>query len=725
MGAVGIIERNTDIDFFEFETGDGPISLRIDPLGSRPNLDIWAGIYDFQENLVAEHNPNNRLWAGFAGLNLTAGTYYLRVEGIGIYDVYNPVTNAVEAPAPRPWQENPPSGYSDYGSIGQYTVSGTLVDVGGNTITVDAMDAQQLEGNLGTTTLTFKVTRAGDLNEPVSVDWDFTDSVPVVGQPIRNMPDADDFVLDTEFSGSVDFAAGESEQLVTFEVISDFDTELDEYFDIVLSNQTAGWRLMGNRATGIILTEDNGPVFDVVAGENIKFRWRQLSNSGGAVDNWGLDNVLLSNGNVNDDFDPDIDTNQWDLIQGGASNANFGGSGNSLFFSGSFDPRVAETISSTMAPGDMLSFDFIYGNDNNGGENPESFEEVVLEYQADTTTAWAEIDQYPLSITSWTTMDVAVPNWTRVEGNSGSVSYSFDVFRRGDLELPTSVEWNVAGSGANPANADDFVGGQLPGGELVFAPGEVQKTVIVEVAGDADAEGNETFTFSVMSQHENSSIEAVIVNDDLGDGDFNGDGAFDCLDIDDLVTNIAGQTGDLTYDMNGDGQLTGADIDPWLAAAGAANLPSGNAYLRGDADLNGSVGGEDFILWNDNKFTSNAGWCGGDFDADGAVDGRDFILWNENKFTSSDTQTVVTIVVDQSQDEKIEQREINAKTPMAPPTAIRDSLKAPAAVVAERSAYRPTASRAVFVDRALSGWSAIGEAVSQDDEESSLDLPWA
>ena len=31
-----------------------------------------------------------------------------------------------------------------------------------------------------------------------------------------------------------------------------------------------------------------------------------------------------------------------------------------------------------------------------------------------------------------------------------------------------------------------------------------------------------------------------------------------------------------------------------------------------------------------------AAWSAGDFNADGFVDGLDFIIWNDNKFTSSD-----------------------------------------------------------------------------------------
>ena len=119
--------------------------------------------------------------------------------------------------------------------------------------------------------------------------------------------------------------------------------------------------------------------------------------------------------------------------------------------------------------------------------------------------------------------------------------------------------------------------------------------------------------------------------------DFSGDGICDGMDIDMLVENIAvGPPDPNTYDLTNDGTVNNADRDRWLELAGAENLPSGNAYLLGDANLDGSVDGQDFILWNDNKFTATAMWTVGDFTADGVVDGQDFVLWNDNKFTSAD-----------------------------------------------------------------------------------------
>ena len=139
---------------------------------------------------------------------------------------------------------------------------------------------------------------------------------------------------------------------------------------------------------------------------------------------------------------------------------------------------------------------------------------------------------------------------------------------------------------------------------------------------------------------------SVSIESAVSDGDFNSDGMWNCTDIDALVAAIAGASADLTFDLNGDGLVDVADITDagtgWLAVGGANNPADtgGNAFLVGDADLNGTVDGQDFLVWNSNKFSSNAAWCSGDFNADGFVDGQDFLAWNANKFTSSDVSSV-------------------------------------------------------------------------------------
>jgi hypothetical protein len=123
--------------------------------------------------------------------------------------------------------------------------------------------------------------------------------------------------------------------------------------------------------------------------------------------------------------------------------------------------------------------------------------------------------------------------------------------------------------------------------------------------------------------------------------DFNSDTALNCADLNLLTAAIVAGSSNLLFDLTGDGQVTIADRDTWLARAGAVFIRSGNPFLPGDANLDGFVDGTDFGIWNANKFTTNSAWCSGDFNTDGFIDGSDFGIWNAFKFTASDGTNLV------------------------------------------------------------------------------------
>lgn len=62
-----------------------------------------------------------------------------------------------------------------------------------------------------------------------------------------------------------------------------------------------------------------------------------------------------------------------------------------------------------------------------------------------------------------------------------------------------------------------------------------------------------------------------------------------------------------------------------------------------DANLDGVVDGQDFVVWNANKFTPTGKWSQADWNADGVTDGQDFIIWNGNKFQSSDLANALVL----------------------------------------------------------------------------------
>jgi len=92
------------------------------------------------------------------------------------------------------------------------------------------------------------------------------------------------------------------------------------------------------------------------------------------------------------------------------------------------------------------------------------------------------------------------------EVNAGQVAYQFDIRRSGDINRTTTANWQVAPSGANPAAGNDFAGGVLPSGSVVFAAGETIKTVTVQVAGDTRVESNETFDVVISTPHNDATV---------------------------------------------------------------------------------------------------------------------------------------------------------------------------------------------------------------------------
>lgn len=105
LSGSGIIGQPTDKDFFFFATGAGTINITVNPDPVSPNLDIKAELLNSTGTVVASSDP-----AGLSATlsaNVNSGTYYLVIDGVG-------------AGSPTA------TGYSDYGSIGAYTITGTI-----------------------------------------------------------------------------------------------------------------------------------------------------------------------------------------------------------------------------------------------------------------------------------------------------------------------------------------------------------------------------------------------------------------------------------------------------------------------------------------------------------------------------------------------------------------------------------------------------------------------
>lgn len=118
LSGAGIISQTGEADRFAFASGAGAITINVATFRSASqshggNLDLALELYDSGGTLVASANVDG---AKNASLNTTVsgGTYYLRVFGAG-------------SGTPS---SSGPTGYTNYGSLGQYTISGTVISTG-------------------------------------------------------------------------------------------------------------------------------------------------------------------------------------------------------------------------------------------------------------------------------------------------------------------------------------------------------------------------------------------------------------------------------------------------------------------------------------------------------------------------------------------------------------------------------------------------------------------
>jgi len=107
LSGAGVVERRKDKDYFSFEAGAGNARFTVSPDARSPNLDVLLKVFDAAGNQIGKANPKAVLGASVELSLPSAGTYYLMVDGVGVGNPLN-------------------TGYSDYASLGQYSITGTV-----------------------------------------------------------------------------------------------------------------------------------------------------------------------------------------------------------------------------------------------------------------------------------------------------------------------------------------------------------------------------------------------------------------------------------------------------------------------------------------------------------------------------------------------------------------------------------------------------------------------
>ncbi|MEK8031681.1 pre-peptidase C-terminal domain-containing protein [Ideonella sp. DXS29W] len=106
LSGKGVIETRKDKDVFSFSAKAGSGTITVTPDTRSANLDVLVKIMKADGKVIAKGKPADQLGATVTFTLPAAGKYYVAIDGIGF--------------------KTPTDGYSDYGSLGQYSITGTV-----------------------------------------------------------------------------------------------------------------------------------------------------------------------------------------------------------------------------------------------------------------------------------------------------------------------------------------------------------------------------------------------------------------------------------------------------------------------------------------------------------------------------------------------------------------------------------------------------------------------
>ena len=117
VNITGTITQSTDVDWYKFTTSGGAINFTVTPSAVDPDLDTKLTLYDSTGTIMNPVSPvlATSLTSNLSRSSLAPGVYYLAVSGKGRPAV--PANPNTGAPAVI--------GYTSYGSVGPYTITGT------------------------------------------------------------------------------------------------------------------------------------------------------------------------------------------------------------------------------------------------------------------------------------------------------------------------------------------------------------------------------------------------------------------------------------------------------------------------------------------------------------------------------------------------------------------------------------------------------------------------
>ena len=412
-------------------------------------------------------------------------------------------------------------------------------------------DVTAAEGNAGSSTFSFAVTKTGSTGFTTSVNFATTDGTATV---------ADGDYAPT--SGTLSFLPGDTTKNVDVTVNGDTKHETGETFTVDLSGAVNA-SIADNQGVGTITNDDQVP--DISVDDQVTAEGNSPTTTTMTF------NVTLSNPS-----DQTV-TVEYATNDGTATTTD----GDYAAASGTvtFNPgQTAKTVDVTV----------------NGDDTTEPDESLTLDL-SNASNANILDDSGTGTITNDDPIpDVSIDDQSITEGNAGTSTLTFNVTLSHASSDTVSVDYTTTDGSATTADAD-YVAAS---GTVTFNPGQTTKTVDVTVNGDLTHESDETFTVD-LSNASNAGVadasgQGTITNDDqvpdisIDDQSVTeGDAGTSTLTFNVTLSNPSDQTVAVDYTTT-DGTATTADGD-YDATANSVTFDPGQTTKTVDVTVNADL----------------------------------------------------------------------------------------------------------------------------------------
>src|ERR1041384_1604031 len=369
-------------------------------------------------------------------------------------------------------------------NCGSFSDGAFTLNVGGlPAFTID--DVTHNEGNAGTTSYTFTVTKTGSSGLNSTVNFTTVD-----GSATTTNNDYQ------ALSGSLTFLPADAIKQITVLVIGDTTFESDEAFTLHLSSPTNA-TIADADGAGTITNDDAAPTFtidDVTHNEGnagMTSYTFTVSKTGGTALNSSVNFTTV-------DGSATMADNDYQTVSG------------TLSFSAS-DAAQQITV-------------FVFGD-----TKLEPDEAFTVHLSNPTGASLSDADGAGSIVNDDSGPSFSIDDVTHNEGNAGTTSFTFTVTKTGTTALNSSVNFTTVDGTATTADSDY----QAQSGMLTFLPSDTTKQVTVLVNGDMKFEPDEAFTV-----HLSNSAGATIADAD-GAGAITNDDSAPTFAIDDVTHNEA------------------------------------------------------------------------------------------------------------------------------------------------------------------------------------------